>query len=143
MKTDPIKYDWPVLITTCMAVGGIFTVLFLCVFVGFGLNSLVGKEALYVCLSLNAVNVVALLLRRRQLPRKAHASRLLRLLDALALPVWCAGTAALLFALVAGLCGAQFGSASVYYPCLIGTILVPIGWLGILIHHCTTQPKAA
>lgn len=139
MKTDRLRRDWAVLITTCMAVGGIFTALFLCVFVDFGLNSLVGKEALYVCLVLNAANVFTLYLRRRRSGKPARSTRLQAALSRLAPPLWCAGVALLLFALIAGLCGVGFGEALVYYPCLFGTLLVPLAWLGIVISYCETK----
>ena len=42
-------------LTFCLAVGGLGTVAVMCLFVGFGFSTVIGKEAVYLCLVLQAV----------------------------------------------------------------------------------------
>ena len=124
------KTDWPVLITTCLAAGGIGTVLLFCFLIGFGLNTLVGKEALYVGAGLLLINLFVI--RRREAHLEAGMTPILRRMHTAFVWTWRIGGALLLAALVLGICGVGFGKLWVKLPCLIGTILLPIGWLGHL-----------
>lgn len=132
MKNEARPWDWAVLCSTCVACGSVLMVVFMCLLVGFGLNTTVGKEALYVCLVLNIVNVGVIRAREQSLKKTWEFSQRMRSLHLLAAWVWRAGAVLLLFALIMGLCGTAYSAPWVYYPCLFGTIFLPLGWLGIL-----------
>ena len=61
------KTDWLVLITTCLAAGGIGTVIIFCFLIGFGLNTMVGKEALYIGAGLLLINLIVIWRREARL----------------------------------------------------------------------------
>lgn len=125
------KTDWPVQITTCLAAGGIATVIIMCFLIGFGLHTVVGKEALYVGALLLLINLFVI--RRREAQLKAGMTVILRRIHFVFVWMWRIGAALLLIALVLGICRVGFGKLWVKLPCLIGTILLPLGWLGNLI----------
>lgn len=133
MKNAAGKTDWAVQITTCLAVGGIGTVLILCFLIGFGLNTMVGKEALYVGAGLLLVNLGVIRWREKQL--EAGMTEVLRRIHLVFVWMWRVGAALLLIALVLGIFHVGFGNLWVKLPCLIGTILLPLGWLGNLITY--------
>ena len=125
------KTDWLVLITTCLAAGGIGTVIIFCFLIGFGLNTMVGKEALYIGAGLLLINLIVIW--RREARLEAGMTPILRRMHTIFVWTWKIGAVLLLIALVLGICGVGFGKFWVKLPCLIGTILLPIGWLGNLI----------
>lgn len=133
MKKAAEKAAWAVRITTCLAVGGIGMVLILCFLIGFGLNTMVGKEALYVGAALLLINLFVIRQREKQLD--AGMTVVLRRIHLAFVWIWRIGAALLLIALVIGICRVGFGNLWVKLPCLIGTILLPIGWLGNLITY--------
>ena len=118
-------------ILTCLALGGMVMALWLCVLIGFGIHTTVGKEALYLCLLLQVpqLTVAALRLRRE----KAALGKALRQLLCLFGCLWCGGAALLLFSLGMALAGRSYGSVWVSLPCLIGMICAALGWVGHLV----------
>ena len=118
-------------ILTCLALGGMVMALWLCVLIGFGIHTTVGKEALYLCLLLQVpqLTVAALRLRRE----KAALGKALRQLLCLFGCLWCGGAALLLFSLGMALAGRSYGSIWVSLPCLIGMICAALGWVGQLV----------
>lgn len=118
-------------ILTCLALGGMVMALWLCVLIGFGIHTTVGKEALYLCLLLQGpqLTVAALRLRRE----KAALGKVLRQLLCLFGCLWCGGAALLLFSLGMALAGLSYGSVWVSLPCLIGMICAALGWVGHLV----------
>lgn len=128
------KHDWLTLLTGCLACGGIGAVLIMCFLIGFGLHTFVGKEALYTAFALQAVNLATIRLRERQLrlanaPAASVKMRRLHLCFAWS---WRIGAVALLLSLILAVCGVSFGSLWVRIPCIFGTVLTPLGWLGAL-----------
>lgn len=118
-------------ILTCLALGGMVMALWLCVLIGFGIHTTVGKEALYLCLLLQVpqLTVAALRLRRE----KAALGKALRQLLCLFGCLWCGGAALLLFSLGMALAGLSYGSVWVSLPCLIGMICAALAWVGHLV----------
>lgn len=133
MKAQLPRRDWAVIFTTCLAFGGVGAV-FACICSGDGIHSLIGKEALYLCLALQIANLVVVRLRERRLRESdvPQPSVKMQRFHAISAWVWRAGVLLLLASLVAALCGLELRSAGVYYPCLFGTTLTPLGWLGVL-----------
>lgn len=133
MKT---KYrDRLALISTCLACGGVGMEIIMCLFIGFGFHTVIGKEALYTALVLQALNLAVGKSRERRF-LKSHAapvtSKKMSRLRLVFTCVWCAAIALLLFSLLLAICGTYLGSFWVKIPCTIGAILSPIGWLGLL-----------
>ena len=46
------QHDIPVLLTGCLAAGGAGMFLIMSVLIGFGVSTLIGREAMYLCLLL-------------------------------------------------------------------------------------------
>ena len=53
------RYGTLLQLTTCLALGGTVMVLWLCVLIGFGIHTTVGKEGIYLWLLLQAVQLTA------------------------------------------------------------------------------------
>ena len=51
------RYGTLLQLTTCLALGGTVMVLWLCVLIGFGIHTTVGKEGIYLWLLLQAVRL--------------------------------------------------------------------------------------
>lgn len=126
--------DWAILATVCLSFGGIGAVFIMCFLIGFGLHTVIGKEALYTAFGLQSVNLAVIRLRERQLRQQNAPAPSLKMRRFHRIFAWCwrIGAAALLLSLVLALCGMGFGSLWVRIPCIIGTVLTPIGWLGAL-----------
>ena len=60
------RYNVLLRLTTCLALGGTLTTLWICAVIGFGLHTTVGKEALYLWLVLQALQLSAAALRLRR-----------------------------------------------------------------------------
>ena len=79
------QHDIPVLLTGCLAAGGAGMFLIMSVLIGFGVSTLIGREAMYLCLLLELVNLLVLharagaLLRSGKAPQPSPKMRLLRL----------------------------------------------------------------
>ena len=52
------QHDIPVLLTGCLAAGGAGMFLIMSVLIGFGVSTLIGREAMYLCLLLELVNLL-------------------------------------------------------------------------------------
>ena len=78
------QHDVPVLLTGCLAAGGAGMFLIMSVLIGFGVSTLIGREAMYLCLLLELVNLLVLharagaLLRSGKAPQPSPKMRLLR-----------------------------------------------------------------
>lgn len=131
MKASDIKKDKLILLTTCLAAGGIGMAVIFCFLIGFGLNTMVGKEALYAAAVLLILNLWAI--RHREKEWKPERSAALRRGRTLCNRLWQLGIALLLLALIFGIFGVRFGDLRVKLPCLLGTIFLPLGWLGALL----------
>lgn len=59
------QHDIPVLLTGCLAAGGAGMFLIMSVLIGFGVSTLIGREAMYLCLLLELVNLLVLHARAR------------------------------------------------------------------------------
>ena len=59
------QHDIPVLLTGCLATGGAGMFLIMSVLIGFGVSTLIGREAMYLCLLLELVNLLVLHARSR------------------------------------------------------------------------------
>ena len=92
------KTDWLVLITTCLAAGGIGTVIIFCFLIGFGLNTMVGKEALYIGAGLLLINLIVIW--RREARLEAGMTPILRRMHTIFVWTWKIGAVLLLIALV-------------------------------------------
>lgn len=111
------------LISTCLAAGAVVMAVIFCLLIRFGLNTMVGKEAIYTAFAFQSLNL-AILCRAKG--KKGPASRV-------CFWVWVCGGVFLLTALVLGILRLGFVSPWVRWPCLIGTVLAGAGWLGCLI----------
>ena len=78
------QHDVPVLLTGCLAAGGAGMFLIMSVLIGFGVSTLIGREAMYLCLLLELINLLVLharagaLLRSGKAPQPSPKMRLLR-----------------------------------------------------------------
>lgn len=134
MKKKLPQRDWAILLTVCLAFGGVGAVVIMCLLIGFGIHTFVGKETLYTAFALQAVNLVVIRTREMQL-RRAGApapSVKMRRVHLVIAWIWRLGAACLVASLVLALCGFGFGSLPVRIPCVVGSVLAPIGWLGAL-----------
>ena len=134
------KRNWSVLIPVCLAIGGLGNVLVMCILIGFGFHTLIGKEAVYVALVLEIVSLLACSRYEHRL-KEAHPHYIpgdkLRRFRRICGIVWLSGAGALLFSLILALCGLRMTGLWVRIPCVAGLILAPIGWIGLLLsyHH--------
>lgn len=129
------RYDLAVLLTVGLACGGVGTVIIMCFFIGFGLHSVIGKEALYLCLLLMALNLWVNRCRERRLQKCGpfpESSTKMRRFRLACQWIWRIAAGLLLLSLVLAICGLRFSGFWVKYPCVIGTAALPVGWLGML-----------
>lgn len=129
------QHDQLSLIFTCLAFGGLGAGIIMCLFIGFGFHTVIGKEAIYTTLTLQGLDLAIVGIRERRFFRLHPAptpSKKARRLYVGFLGIWCAAVALLLFSLILAICGTPLGNAWVKLPCTIGTIASPIGWLGLL-----------
>lgn len=132
------RYGTLLQLTTCLALGGTVMVLWLCVLIGFGIHTTVGKEGIYLWLLLQAVQLTA---AAAWLRRGGMLGRGPRTARRCFLCVWCGGAAALLFSLCMALAGLSYGSAWVSLPCTIGTVAVSVGWSGQFVCLCIRRKR--
>ena len=97
------QHDIPVLLTGCLAAGGAGMFLIMSVLIGFGVSTLIGREAMYLCLLLELVNLLVLharagaLLRSGKAPQPSPKMRLLRRVSGIG---WLTGAVLLVGSLV-------------------------------------------
>ena len=134
------KRNWSVLIPVCLAFGGLGNIIVMCVLIGFGIHTTVGKEAIYVALALECISLLACSRWERRL-ETAHpnyiAGEKIRRFRRICGLIWLFGAGLLLIALILALCGLRMTGLWVRIPCIAGLILAPIGWIGLLLsyHH--------
>lgn len=110
-------------LTFCLAVGGLGTVAVMCLFVGFGFSTVIGKEAVYLCLVLQAVHVAVMHSRENRLLRSSQAplpSKKMRCIRAFAAWLWRLGALTLVASLFLILIGMLMSSLWVVLTCWIG-----------------------
>lgn len=128
--------DRAALVFTCLGFGGLGMAIIMCLLIGFGFHTTVGKEALYTAFVLQALNLAVArwreirFLKGRAAPTPSKKMRRLRLV---ATWLWCAGAVFLVASLILAVCGMHFGNFWVKLPCTFGAILAPLGWLGLLV----------
>lgn len=130
------RRNWLVAISVCLAFGGIGNVIVICFLIGFGLHTVVGKEALYVAFALQLGSLLACHFSERRLSkgRKAYTpSKKMRRVRNISTVVWALGALLLILSLVLAILGISFANFWVQYPCVIGAILAPLGWIGLLL----------
>lgn len=123
-------------LTACIAVGGLGMAIIMCFLIGFGLNSVVGKEAVYICLFLQALNLLVLHLQERTMLRKELApvpSKRMRILRKIFVCFWSSGALLLLLSLGLVVFGLPMGEFWVKLTCYAGTAFALLGWFGQLI----------
>lgn len=140
MNTKKLPYT----ISACLALGGLVMALFMCLYVDFGIHSTVGKLALYIAFSLQAVNILLARLRMRTLVQKGAPapSRGMRRFLLVFLWIWRLGAFLILLSAVLTIVGMDYSDPWVRYTCLAGVCLTPLGWLGILA-ACRRRAQAA
>lgn len=129
------KRDWLLRLTLCLAVGGLGMAGIMCLFVGFGFSTVIGKEAVFLYWLLQCANVIVMRIREISLLRSAQApapSKRMRILRLSAAWLWRLGSITLLASMVFALCGMLLSSLLVVLTCWIGFFATLIGWLGRL-----------
>ncbi len=132
------KWELPVKLTACLTLGGFAAILIMCFFIGFGFDSTVGKEALYVFLFLESINVLTIFLCGRRLRKRADVpaeATKMRRFRRIAAGLWLFGAAAMLFSLVLVLLGRRYGDLLVLLPCHGGLLLTWLTWPAILMSY--------
>ena len=127
--------NWPVFLSVCMAFGGIGNVIVMCFLIGFGFHTFVGKEALYIAFALQAISILvsAQSERRRASGAVKHTpSKKMHRFRLISFGIWALGALALLVSLALCIAGVRFVNEWVQITCIVGAILTPIGWLGLL-----------
>ncbi len=135
MKNTLPRHDWPILVTVFLAIGGIGMMVIFSILIGFGIHSVVGKISLYICFALQLLNVLVIALRSKTLHHKYRApkpSKKMRRFTCVCLIIWAIGALCLIGSLLIDILWLKSIDALVVYPCVIGAILAPIGWLGLL-----------
>ena len=134
------KRNWSVVIPVCLAFGGLGNILIMCILIGFGFHTVVGKQAIYVALALEALSLLACACHEHRLekehPNYAAGAKILRFRRICGV-IWFAGVGALLISLALILFGLRMTNIWVRIPCIMGLILAPVGWIGLLLsyHH--------
>ena len=122
------QHDIPVLLTGCLAAGGAGMFLIMSVLIGFGVSTLIGREAMYLCLLLELVNLLVLharagaLLRSGKAPQPSPKMRLLRRVSGIG---WLTGAVLLVGSLALLLFGLPL--ANIWVPVMM------LSWAGCLI----------
>ena len=141
------KRDWLLRLTLCLAVGGLGMAGIMCLFVGFGFSTVIGKEAVFLYWLLQCANVIVMRIRESSLLRSAQApapSKRMRILRLSTAWLWRLGSITLLASMVFALCGMLLSSLLVVLTCWIGFFATLIGWLGrLMTFHRVRQSSMA
>ena len=134
------KRNWSVIIPVCLAFGGLGNWFIMCAMIGFAIHTTVGLEAIYVALALEAVSLFACSRWERKLEGEHPsyvAGEKIRRFRRICGILWLTGAAVLLVALGLVFCGLRSAGLWVRIPTIVGMILAPIGWIGLLLsyHH--------
>lgn len=135
MSKDLPRHDLPTLITVFLALGGIGMMIIFCVLIGFGLHTIIGKIAVYLCFALQVTNVLVMTFRRHVLLQKYHApaeSKKMKRFTLVSAGFWLLGALSLIASLLLDIVRFEPTDAIVFYTCLIGGIVALIGWIGLL-----------
>lgn len=139
--------DWLLRLSLCLAVGGLGMAGIMCLFIGFGFSTVIGKEALFLYWLLQSVNVMVMRIREIALLRSAQApvpSRRMRVLRLIAEWLWRLGSVTLLASMIFALCGMFLSSPLVVLTCWAGFLATLIGWLGrLMTFHRVRQSSIA
>lgn len=134
MKKQPnIRRDLPVRIATCVAMGGILTVGIICLFVGFGFNTVVGREAVYLSGLFLMANVLLMQCREHRLTREKVFPPMSRGMHRYCAVVNCGWTLGVLLLLSSGvllLCGVGLANFWSSFTVISGYVLTLLGWAG-------------
>lgn len=131
-----MKKDWLLRIMGCLAFGGMGAVIVMCFFIGFGFGTVIGKEAVYLCLLLETLHLLVLRRRARALLRSGAApqpAKRMRRLHLAVVWIWRCGAILLLVSLGLLLCGLSPANTWVSSSCWVGFVLILVGWLGNLL----------
>ena len=132
------QHDIPVLLTGCLAAGGAGMFLIMSVLIGFGVSTLIGREAMYLCLLLELVNLLVLharagaLLRSGKAPQPSPKMRLLRRVSGIG---WLTGAVLLV--------GLPLANIWVKLASYIGAPVMMLSWAGCLIVFRRLRMSAA
>lgn len=132
------QHDIPVLLTGCLAAGGAGMFLIMSVLIGFGVSTLIGREAMYLCLLLELVNLLVLharagaLLRSGKAPQPSPKMRLLRRVSGIG---WLTGAVLLVVLPLANIW--------VKLAAYIGVPVMMLSWAGCLIVFRRLRMSAA
>ena len=125
------QHDIPVLLTGCLAAGGAGMFLIMSVLIGFGVSTLIGREAMYLCLLLELINLLVLharagaLLRSGKAPQPSPKMRLLRRVSGIG---WLTGAVLLVGSLVLLLFGLPLANIWVKLAAYIGVPVMMLSW---------------
>lgn len=125
------QHDIPVLLTGCLAAGGAGMFLIMSVLIGFGVSTLIGREAMYLCLLLELVNLLVL---------HARAGALLRSGSGIG---WLTGAVLLVGSLALLLFGLPLANIWVKLAAYIGVPVMMLSWAGCLIVFRRLRMSAA
>ena len=140
------QHDIPVLLTGCLAAGGARMFLIMSVLIGFGVSTLIGREAMYLCLLLELINLLVLharagaLLRSGKAPQPSPKMRLLRRVSGIG---WLTGAVLLVGSLALLLFGLPLANIWVKLAAYIGVPVMMLSWAGCLIVFRRLRMSAA
>ena len=137
MKKEPdLRRDLPVRVAVCVAMGSILTVAFICLFVNFGFNTVVGREAVYLSAFFLTSNTVLIHFRERRwaalfLPMTRAMGQYRTVVNA----GWLLGVGLLLASGVLLLCGVGLAEFWSRFTVIAGYVLTLLGWCGNLMAY--------
>lgn len=140
------QHDIPVLLTGCLAAGGAGMFLIMSVLIGFGVSTLIGRKAMYLCLLLELINLLVLharagaLLRSGKAPQPSPKMRLLRRVSGFG---WLTGAVLLVGSLALLLFGLPLANIWVKLAAYIGVPVMMLSWAGCLIVFRRLRMSAA
>lgn len=126
------KKDWLLRITGCIAAGGLIMMVIMCLFIGFGFGTLVGREAVGLYLFLQAVNLIVILCREKKMrarPEVPNSSAKMCRVRKTGGLFWCIGAGLALLSFGLPLVGVGGDTIWVKLSCWLGVILALLGWL--------------
>lgn len=127
--------NWPVFLSVCMAFGGIGNVIVMCFLIGFGFHTFIGKEALYIAFALQVLSLLvsAQSERRSASGKVKHTpSKKMHRFRLISFGLWALGALSLTVSLLLCIVGVRFVNEWVQITCIVGAILAPVGWIGLL-----------
>lgn len=135
MEQRPQLKNALVRLTGCLALGGAGMLFIMSVLIGFGVSTVVGREALYICLLLQTCNLAAVFSRGQTLLHTGLAptpSKKMQLLRRLCGGLWIVGALLLLLSLALILFRLPMANFWVKLTCYCGIVMAMAGWVGSL-----------